>query len=119
MYLDEPGWQVLFNLLKCLYHKHPVKVDIAGTEVRVEDSSVADGADTTIVLRPESTILAEEGFFPVKVEVSCFMGAYQLYHVMFGDTKLVIHEYNPKNKRIFLQGETAYLNFASENAHCI
>lgn len=32
MYLDEPGWQVLFNLLKCLYHKHPVKVDIAGTE---------------------------------------------------------------------------------------
>ena len=32
MYLDEPGWQVLFNLLKCLYHRHPVKVDIAGTE---------------------------------------------------------------------------------------
>lgn len=32
MYLDEPGWQVLFNLLKSLYHKHPVKVDIAGTE---------------------------------------------------------------------------------------
>ena len=32
MYLDEPGWQVLFNLLKALYHNHPVKVDIAGTE---------------------------------------------------------------------------------------
>ena len=32
MYLDEPGWQVLFNLLRSLYHKHPVKVDIAGTE---------------------------------------------------------------------------------------
>ena len=94
-------------------------VDIDGTEVRVEDSSVADGADTTIVLRPESTILAEEGFFPVKVEVSCFMGAYQLYHVMLGDTKLIIHEYNPKNKRIFQQGETAYLSFESENAHCI
>ena len=94
-------------------------VEIDGTEVRVEDNGVADGADTTIVLRPESTFLAEEGLLPVKVSVSCFMGAYQLYHVMFGDTKLVIHEYNPKNKRIFLQGETAYLNFASENAHCI
>ncbi len=94
-------------------------VDIGGTEVRVEDSSVADGADTTIVLRPESTILAEDGFFPVKVEVSCFMGAYQLYHVMLGGTKLIIHEYNPKNKRIFQQGETAYLSFESENAHCI
>lgn len=31
MYQDEPGWQVLFNLLKCLYVNHPVKIDIAGT----------------------------------------------------------------------------------------
>ena len=31
MYQDEPSWQVLFNLLKCIYHKHPVKIDIAGT----------------------------------------------------------------------------------------
>ena len=94
-------------------------IDIGGTEVRVVDSSVEDGADTTIVLRPESTILAEEGFLPVNVEVSCFMGAYQLYHVTFGDTKLIIHEYNPKNKRIFQQGERAYLSFTSDNAHCI
>ena len=94
-------------------------VDVNGTEVKVADATVEDGSDTTIVLRPESTVLAEEGFFPVKVEVSCFMGAYQLYHVMLGDTKLIIHEYNPKNKRIFAAGETAYLSFASENAHCI
>jgi iron(III) transport system ATP-binding protein len=94
-------------------------VDINGTEVRVADASVADGADTTVVLRPESTVLAETGFFPVNVVVSCFMGAYQLYHVMLGDTKLIIHEYNPKNKRIFAAGETAYLSFESDNAHCI
>ena len=31
MYQDEPSWQVLFNLLKLMYHKHPVKIDIAGT----------------------------------------------------------------------------------------
>ena len=31
MYLDEPGWMSMFNLLKCFYHKHPVKIDIAGT----------------------------------------------------------------------------------------
>ncbi len=94
-------------------------VEVAGTEVKVADATVEDGADTTIVLRPESTVLAEEGFFPVDVVVSCFMGAYQLYHVMLGDTKLIIHEYNPKNKRIFNVGETAYLSFESENAHCI
>jgi len=31
MYEDEPDWQVLLNLLNCLYHYHPVKIDIGGT----------------------------------------------------------------------------------------
>lgn len=31
MYEDEPDWQLLLNLLKCLYHKHPVRIDIGGT----------------------------------------------------------------------------------------
>ena len=110
------------NFLKGKMKRHEGSdgiIDINGTEVRVADASVADGADTTVVLRPESTVLSDTGFFPVNVVVSCFMGAYQLYHVMLGDTKLIIHEYNPKNKRIFAAGETAYLSFESENAHCI
>ena len=95
-------------------------VSIGGTEVRVaETTNVADGAETTVVLRPESTVLADDGYFPVKVIVSSFMGAYQLYHVMLGDTKLIIHEYNPKGKKIYGMGETAYVNFEPGNAHCI
>ncbi len=35
MYLDEPSWRVLFNLLDCLYENHPVKIDIAGTEASI------------------------------------------------------------------------------------
>lgn len=31
MYEDNPGWKVFFNLLKCMYKSHPVKIDIAGT----------------------------------------------------------------------------------------
>jgi len=31
MYQDNPNWRVYFNLLKGLYHQHPVKNDIAGT----------------------------------------------------------------------------------------
>lgn len=31
MYDDDPDWQVQFNLLKALYAKNPVKIDIAGT----------------------------------------------------------------------------------------
>ena len=95
-------------------------VGIGGTEVRVaETTNVADGAETTVVLRPESTVLADQGYFPVKVIVSSFMGAYQLYHVMLGDTRLIIHEYNPKGKKIYAMGETAYVNFEPGNAHCI
>jgi len=28
---DNPGNRVFYNMLKCLYHSHPVKIDIAGT----------------------------------------------------------------------------------------
>ena len=31
MYKDVADWEVLFNLLKALYHSHPVRIDIAGT----------------------------------------------------------------------------------------
>lgn len=31
MYDDNPGWQVYFNLLRALYEKHPIAIDIAGT----------------------------------------------------------------------------------------
>ena len=32
MYQDLPDWQVMFNLLKALYEKCPVRIDIAGTQ---------------------------------------------------------------------------------------
>ncbi len=28
---DNPSWRVLFNMLKGMYHNHPVRIDIAGT----------------------------------------------------------------------------------------
>ncbi|MFA5575998.1 MAG: pitrilysin family protein [Tissierellaceae bacterium] len=36
MYLDNPGWRVYFNCLKAMYHKHPVRIDIAGTVDSIE-----------------------------------------------------------------------------------
>ncbi len=32
MYKDSPDWECLFNMLGCMYHNHPVKIDIAGTK---------------------------------------------------------------------------------------
>lgn len=31
MYDDSAAWRVMFNMLGCMYHNHPVKIDIAGT----------------------------------------------------------------------------------------
>lgn len=31
MYDDDPEWKVMFNLLGAMYHRHPVKIDIAGS----------------------------------------------------------------------------------------
>lgn len=28
---DEPSWEVLFGMLRGMYKKHPVRIDIAGT----------------------------------------------------------------------------------------
>ena len=95
-------------------------IDLNGFEVRAaETRNIPDGADVTIVLRPESTRLAASGLFPVEVAVSSFMGAYQLYHVLRGDNRLIIHDYNPKDKKIYKTGETVYVEFSPADAHCI
>ena len=112
------------NFLKGKLVRHEENVDVIevnGKEVKVGSTGdrLAVGTDTTIVLRPESTVLCDEGVLPCEVIVSTFMGAYQLYHVMVGDTKLIIHEYNPKGKKIYSVGDKAGIYFEPDNAHAL
>ena len=79
----------------------------------------ADGKECTLVLRPESAVLADSGVLPCKVIVSCFMGSYQNYHVMVGDTLVKITDYNPRNKKIYAVGDTAWVAFEKENVHVL
>ena len=37
MYKDSADWEVMFNLLRAMYEKHPVRVDIAGTEESIAE----------------------------------------------------------------------------------
>ena len=80
---------------------------------------LTDGKDCTLVLRPESAVLADSGILPCKVIVSCFMGSYQNYHVMVGDTLVKITDYNPRNKKIYEVGDTAWVAFEKENVHVL
>ena len=37
MYKDSADWEVMFNILRALYHNHPVNIDIAGTKETISE----------------------------------------------------------------------------------
>ena len=82
-------------------------------------NDLENGKEYTVVLRPESGSLADAGGLPCKVVVSCFMGSYQNYHVMVGDTLVKLAEHNPKNKRIYQVGEECHLVFDPDEVHVL
>ena len=89
------------------------RVPVVGVQVREE------GQDCTLVLRPEAATLADKGVLPCKVVLSCFMGSYQNYHVMVGDTLVKITDFNPRNKKIYQVGDAAFVAFDKENVHIL
>ena len=95
-------------------------VEVEGSPVDVVGvREIDNGKQCTLVLRPESAVLAEQGQLPCRVILSCFMGAYQNYHVMVGSTMVKITDFNPKNKKIYQVGDTACVAFEKENVHVL
>ena len=94
-------------------------VEIAGADVKCATGSMEKGAACSVVLRPEGAFLGDSGAVQGIVKYSCFMGAYQDYHVMIGDTLVKIQEYNPKNKKIYNVGDTAFLNFEENTLYAL
>ena len=64
-------------------------------------------------------MIADEGQLPCNVVLSCFMGSYQNYHVMVGNTLVKITDFNPKHKKIYQAGENAYVKFDVCDVHII
>lgn len=93
---------------------------IGDNRVQVRDiGHLAKGDACELVLRPEAAHLADEGQLPCEVTLSCFMGSYQNYHVMVGDTLVKITDFNPKNKRIYEVGEKAFVAFDTDSVHVL
>ncbi len=88
-------------------------VDVVGA------AALEEGKQCTLVLRPESAVLADQGQLPCKVIMSCFMGSYQNYHVMVGNTMIKITDFNPKNKKIYNVGDSAWVVFEKESLHLL
>ncbi len=97
-----------------------VTLNIEGNPVKaVGNPDMVKGNDYTIVLRPEAATLADQGGLPCTVVLSCFMGSYQNYHVMVGNTLVKLEEHNPKTKHIYKVGDKCCLVFAPESVHVL
>ena len=83
------------------------------------DKNYEPGSDVEIVVRPEAILISDEGMLPCKVELSCFMGSYQNYHVRVGDTLVKITDNCPVNKKIYNVGDNAYISFDPACAHIL
>ena len=64
-------------------------------------------------------MLRETGVLPCKVVLSCFMGSYQNYHVMVGDTLVKITDNYPAARRTFEVGDEAFLDFGKNDVHVL
>ena len=93
-------------------------VQVYGHPVKVRSEQKASG-NAEIVLRPEAIEITDQGQLPCKVELSCFMGSYQNYHVRVGDTLVKIADNCPIGKKTFAVGDDAFISFRSECAHLL
>ena len=93
---------------------------IEGHEVEVASvGHLSEGDPCVLVLRPEAATLADEGCLPCRVTLSRFMGNYQNYQVMVGDTLVKITDFNPKNHKIYEVGDEAFVKFGPEDVHVL
>jgi iron(III) transport system ATP-binding protein len=97
-----------------------IDIEVHGTLVTVPYRGTKQPGDSCrLVVRPEAVRVAESGIFPCRVALSTFMGAYQDYVVELGGASLKVHEFNPCNRRVFAEGEKAFLDIDLKNAHIL
>lgn len=95
-------------------------LDLEGRKLKTpKKEGMKKGEIYTAVLRPEAAKLGDEGGIECRVIVSCFMGAYQNYHVMVGNTLVKLEDHNPKNRKVYKVGETCHLVIDTDSLHVL
>ena len=109
------------NFLPCTVtgrEGNEVIAEVYGHPVKVLSEKETTGK-AEIVLRPEAIEITDRGQLPCKVELSCFMGSYQNYHVRVGDTLVKIADNCPIGRKTYQVGEEACISFRSACAHLL
>lgn len=100
--------------------ENKVKVLVGGKSILLETEFEFNlGDKVKLVVRPESIILKDKGDIKVRVEKSIFMGAYQDYYVRLEQDLINIEENNPRYKKIFTEGQTAYIDLEPNQVHLV
>ena len=98
---------------------HPINKFVADFigEANFLKGKVEKVEEGKITFGPESITLEDEGKIPCEVILSNFMGAYHYYQVKVGESIIKIQVFNPKNKKIYKEGDKCYMAFSSNNIH--
>ena len=93
-------------------------LEVLGNKIEVENvENVGQDKECIMVMRPESVQISDAGQLPCTVQMSCFMGSYQEYHVNVGNQNVKITDFNPKHKKIYAEGEQAFIKFNPCDIH--
>lgn len=96
------------------------KISVAGEEIEVNNYAKAEnGAETSLVLRPENIKLSDKGVISGQVVLSTFMGSYQYYQVDVGGKIVNITDYNPLGRKTYEAGEEACLEFDPKGVYIL
>lgn len=97
-----------------------VRVQLGEGSLDLEtDLDFEKGQELKLIIRPESVSLEDRGDIEVEVERSIFMGAYQDYFVRLGEDLVNIEENNPRFKKIYQEGDRAYISLAGNQVHLV
>lgn len=98
-----------------------VMVSLLGKRIETRAPfEIAEGTNTTVMLRPEALSLRQDATLPQAViEQAMYLGTEIEYMVRLDDKLLTIAENDPRRRHMFAEGETVGVDFIPETAHLL
>ena len=113
------------NFLECVVEAAKDGV----TTVKMYDKSVEikdngwkqrrKGDKVTVMARPESVLVGEEGIFETIITSSIFMGNMQEYIAQTGEQQIIIEDHDFAVHSVYDEGEKKYISFKPDSLHII
>lgn len=97
-----------------------VQLNVLGATFRLTGTRpVLSGEAVRVVLRPEAVELRTSDGLSAEVLSSVFMGSYQDYRLRVGGQLLTMVDTNPGFKRVFREGEQAFVGIRPDSLHIV